>query len=194
MGLVADPHPDYPYAPDQFDREAETTSFHGAHRAEESFWRQNLLYVIIIAAAVLTLLVLLFVIGGMGRDNGGDAPAATSTASAPVEQQSPGASDGGGTSTPAQEVSRDTPVLVVNAGGQNGMAGEWRDELTSKGWTKVDISTADSRQEQAVVFYRDEADAASANQLAQEVGLDGAQQSDEYDARITFVAVESPQD
>ncbi len=193
MGRVADPHSDYPYAPDQFDREAETTSFHGAHRAEESFWRQNLLYVIIIAAAVLTLLVLLFVIGGMGRDTGGGTPVATPTTSAPAGE-SPAASDGGGETAPAQEVSRDTPVLVVNAGGQNGMAGDWRDELTSAGWTKVDISTADSRQEQAVVFYRDQADAASANELAHQVGLDGAQQSDEYDARITFVAVESPQD
>lgn len=188
---MADPRSDYPYAPDRFDREAETTSFHGAHRAEEPFWRQNLLYIVVIGAAVLTLLVLLFVIGGMnGNDGSGEdssSPAAAS--SAPAQP----ASDAGGAPAAAEEPNRGTGVVVYNASGENGLAGAWRDKLTADGWTKVDIKTSSNRQEQAVVFYRDEADAATANALAQEVGLEGAQQSDEYDSSITFLAVTPPE-
>lgn len=182
----------YPYPPDQFDREAEASTYHGAHRAEEPFWRQNLLYIVIIAAAIVTLLVLLFVIGGMGRDGGTDTAATTTaTTQAPPAEQQP--SDGGGQAPAAPEGDRSTPVLVINAGGENGMAGKWRTALADKGWTAVDIQTAQSRQEQAVVFYRSEEDAASAQLLAQEAGVGEAQQSDEYDARITFVAVQPPQ-
>lgn len=184
---MADAPDDYPYPPDQFDREAETTSFHGAHRAEEPFWRQNLLYIVVIAAAVLVLLGLLFAIGGMG--GGKDDP----TTSPTTTQAAPPASDAGGEPA-APQGDKTTPVLVVNAGGQKGMAGTWRDHLKSTGWTEVGIATAESRQEQPVVFYKDEADAATAQMLAQEAGVEGgAQQSDEYDARVTILVVNAPQ-
>lgn len=187
-GAVADS--EYPYPPDQFDREAEEATFHGAHRAEEPFWRQNLVYLIIIAAAVLTLLVLLFVIGGQGRGGSGDDAAtqgaSSSAASAP-------ASDGGSEQPAAPQADQATPVLVVNASGKSGLAGQWRDKLTGQGWSRVDIQTAKNRQQEAVVYYKDEADAASAQALAQAVGVPEAQQSDDYDARITFLAVDAPQ-
>lgn len=183
---MADAHSDYPYPPDQFDREAETTSFHGAHRAEEPFWRQNLLYIVVIAGAVLTLLALLLVIGGMGDDDREPTAApTTSQAAAP-------ASDAGGELAKPQG-DRATPVLVVNAGGQKGMAATWKKSLQDKGWTKVDVETAKSRQEQPLVFYKNEADAASAQMLAQDAGIEGgAQQSDEYDGRITILVVGAP--
>lgn len=185
---MADQHPEYTYAPDRFDREAESTSFHGAHRAEEAFWRQNLLYILIIAAAVVLLLVLLFVIGGMsgGKDS------SSGTATTPTTQSAAPASDGGGAAA-ASQGDRSTPVLVVNAGGQKGMAGTWKKTLGDKGWTHVDIQTAKTRQEKPVVFYRDEKDAASAKLVAQDAGIDGAQQSDDYDARITVIVVNPPQ-
>lgn len=185
---MTEPSPEYPYPPDAFDREADTTSFHGAHRAEEAFWRQNLLYIVVIAAAILTLLVLLFVVAGMGRDGGGsDAGASTAAPSS----EAPPASASAAPAEPQGD--RSTPVLVMNAGGQKGMAATWKSALEDKGWTNVDVQTAQSRQEQPVVFYRDEADAASANLLAQDAGLEGAQQSDEYDARITILVVNAPE-
>ena len=52
----------YPYPPDRFDDEADAVTFHGAHRAELPFWRENLLYIIIIGAAVVMLVVLLVVL------------------------------------------------------------------------------------------------------------------------------------
>lgn len=178
---------EYPYPPDQFDREAEQASYHGAHRAAEPFWRQNLLYIIIIAASVLTLLILLFVIGGMNRDtDSAEAPSPTAAATT-------SASASASLTASEAEGDRATPVLVVNASGENGLAGTWRSALKEKGWTNVGVDTSSTRQEKALVFYKDEKDAASAKLLAQDVGADGAQQSDDYDARITYLAVSKPE-
>lgn len=179
----------YPYPPDRFDDEADAVSFHGAHRAEEPFWRQNLIYLVIIAGAVVTLVVLLFLIGGMGRDGDERAeepttPAAT-TSEAPAEETTE-------EQAPPAEADRTLRVTVVNAGGINGMAGDWRDTLEQAGWTDVGVATADNVQQEPVVFYRNEADAATAQVLAQEVGAGEARQSDEYESPITFVAVTVP--
>lgn len=195
-GAVADSQ--YPYPPDRFDDEADAASFHGAHRAEEPFWRQNLIYLVIIAAAVVTLVVLLFVIGGTGRDSDERSEGPTTAVATETSEAVPG-TDGEGDATgentqdaPAAEPDRSTPVLVVNAGGINGMAGAWQEALEGEGWTEVGVATADNIQQEPVVFYRDEADAASAQGLADLVGAGEARQSDEYDARVTFVAVTEP--
>ncbi|MBK0332521.1 LytR C-terminal domain-containing protein [Brachybacterium sp. MASK1Z-5] len=183
---------EYPYPPDQFDEEATEVAYHGAHRAEESFWRQNLVYLIIIAVAVVVLLVLLFTIGGLGKSGDDRAEAPTTAASSQDDSsKSDDASDGGGEDQ--SEPDKSTPVLVMNAGGISGMAGAWEKSLTDAGWTKVGIGTADNVQQESVVFYRDDEDKASAQALADEVGAGDARQSDEYDNRITFVAVEQPE-
>lgn len=180
----------YPYPPDQFDREAEQATFHGAHRAEEPFWKQNLAYIIVIAVAFVTLLILLFAINGFG--GGSDDQAATPAQSSSAE--SGRASDGGGDEgEPAAKADKSTPVLVVNAGGINGMAGRWQSALEDDGWKDVGLSTADSRQEQPVVFYRDKKDKATAEKLAKDVDVKEVRQSDEYDNRITFLAVQDPE-
>lgn len=179
----------YPYPPDRFDDEADTVSFHGAHRAEEPFWRQNLLYIVIIGAALVMLIVLLFLIGGMG---GGDDDRAEDPTSAAASESSESPAEETTEEEPAAEPDLSTPVLVVNAGGINGLAGTWQETLEGDGWTEVGVSTADNVQQEPVVFYRDEADADTANALAEQVGAGEARQSDEYDARITFVAVGEP--
>lgn len=186
----------YPYPPDRFDDEADAASFHGAHRAEEPFWRQNLIYIVIIAAAFVTLIVLLFIIGGTGRDGDDRADDPTTTAAAETTEEAPegeGEGEGEGEEEPAPEPDLSTPVLVVNAGGINGMAGAWQEALEGEGWTEVGVATADNIQQEPVVFYRDEADADSAQALAELVGAGEARQSDEYDARVTFVAVTEPE-
>ena len=181
----------YPYPPDRFDDEADAVTFHGAHRAELPFWRENLLYIIIIGAAVVMLVVLLFVIGGMGGD--GDDRAADPTTASETEQ-SEGSDEGGDSVEEAPEPDLSVPVQVINAGGINGLAGTWSDELEGQGWEDVSVATADTPQQEAVVYYRDEADADTAQALAQQVGAGDASQSDEYEARVTFVAVTEPGD
>ena len=190
-GAVADSQ--YPYPPDRFDDEADAVSFHGAHRAELPFWRENLLYIIIIGAAAVLLVVLLFFIGSMGGD-GDDRAEDPTTAAAESAGEESSAAEGEEETTeePAPEADKSTPLLVVNAGGQGGLAGTWRDTLEEDGWEDVSVSTADNLQEEPVVFYRDEEDAETAQALAAEVGAGEARQSDEYEATVTFVAVEMP--
>lgn len=184
----------YPYPPDRFDDEADAVSFHGAHRAELPFWRENLLYIIIIGAAVVLLVVLLFFIGSMGGDGDGDdrADDPTTSAASESEEATEEATEAEPTEEPAPVADKSTPLLVVNAGGQNGLAGTWRDTLEEDGWEDVSVSTADNHQEEPVVFYRAEEDAETAQALAAEVGAGEARQSDEYNASVTFVAVEMP--
>ena len=187
-GSVADSQ--YPYPPDRFDDEADAVTFHGAHRAELPFWRENLLYIIIIGAAVVLLVVLLFVIGGMGGgDDGAEGPASASesASSEAAPEESP-------SEEPAPEPDLSVPVQVVNAGSINGLAGTWQEELQGEGWEDVSVATADSPQQEPVVFYRDEADADTAQALAEQVGAGEARQSDEYDSPLTFIAVTEPGD
>ena len=166
-GSVADSQ--YPYPPDRFDDEADAVTFHGAHRAELPFWRENLLYIIIIGAAVVLLVVLLFVIGGMGGgDDGAEGPASASesASSEAAPEESP-------SEEPAPEPDLSVPVQVVNAGSINGLAGTLQEELQGEGWEDVSVATADSPQQEPVVFYRDEADADTAQALAEQVGEGG---------------------
>jgi len=181
----------YPFPPDRFDDEADAVSFHGAHRAEEPFWRQNLLYIIIIGAALVMLIVLLFLIGGRGGDGDERAqdpttPAASESSEAPAEETTE-------EETPAPEADKSIPIQVINAGGINGLAGRWQSTLEDSDWAEVGVGTADNVQQEPVVFYHDQEDAETAQALADEVGAGEARQSDEYEARITYVAVDDPE-
>ena len=188
----------YPYPPDRFDDEADAVSFHGAHRAELPFWRENLLYIIIIGAAAVVLVVLLFMIGGMGgdEDDRAEDPVTTSAEATEGEgggEESPEAEETSAEeTTPPPAADKSTPLLVVNAGGQGGLAGTWRDTLEGEGWEDVSVATADDFQDQPEVHYRDEEDAETAQALAAELGVDEAVQSDEYDAAVVYLAVEFP--
>src|SRR5690606_34220977 len=166
-GAVADSQ--YPYPPDRFDDEADAVSFHGAHRAELPFWRENLLYIIIIGAAAVLLVVLLFFIGGMGG-GGDDRAEDPASAAEQSEEESAAEETEAEESEPAPEPDLSTPVLVVNAGGINGLAGSWQEALEGEGWEDVSVATADNPQQEPVVFYRDEADLDTAQALAERVG------------------------
>lgn len=184
----------YPYPPDRFDDEADAVSFHGAHRAELPFWRENLLYIIIIGAAAVLLVVLLFFIGGMGGGGGDDRAEDPTSAAEQSEEESAAEETEAEESEPPPEPDLSTPVLVVNAGGINGLAGSWREALEGEGWEDVSVATADNPQQESLVFYRDEADLDTAQALAERVGAGEARQSDEYDAAVTLIAVEEPGD
>src|SRR5699024_3051962 len=136
------------------------------------------------------LIVLLFIIGGMGGDGDERAedpttPAASETSSAPADEETTD-------EEASPEADKSVPVLVVNAGGINGLAGTWQDALEGEDWEDVSLSTADNQQQEPVVFYRDDEDQETAQALADEVGAGEARQSDEYDSPVTFVAVEMP--
>ena len=191
----------YPYEPDQFDREADQVGAHGAHRAEEPFFKRNLSTIIVIVAALLALALVLWAVSGLGKGSE-DAPApAESSASTPADSGDgkPAASDNGGeaaTEEPSEEaapeVNREAPVLVLNGKRKQGMAGRWQKALEEQGWTKVDTDTR-KRTKNAGVYYKNVEDKATAEALAKYVGVE-AEKSDKYRANITVVIVEEPGD
>ncbi|WP_262425744.1 LytR C-terminal domain-containing protein [Brachybacterium sp. Z12] len=119
-------------------------SFHGAHRAELPFWRENLLYIIIIGAAAVLLVVLLFFIGGMGGNGDDDRAEDPTSAAEQSEEESAAEETEAAEEEPAPEPDLSTPVLVVNAGGIDGLAGTWQDTLEGDGWEDVSVATADN--------------------------------------------------
>lgn len=191
----------YPYEPDQFDREADQVGAHGAHRAEEPFFKRNLSTIIVIVAALLALALVLWAVSGLGKGSE-DAPAPVeSSTSAPADSGDgkPAASDNGGegaTEKPSEEaapeVNREAPVLLLNGKRKQGMAGRWQKALEEQGWTKVDTDTG-KRTKNAGVYYKNDEDKATAEALAKYVGVE-AEKSDKYRSNITVVVVEEPGD
>lgn len=191
----------YPYEPDQFDREADQVGAHGAHRAEEPFFKRNLSTIIVIVAALLALALVLWAVSGLGKGSE-DAPAPVeSSTSAPADSGDGrlAASDNGGegaTEKPSEEaapeVNREAPVLLLNGKRKQGMAGRWQKALEEQGWTKVDTDTG-KRTKNAGVYYKNDEDKATAEALAKYVGVE-AEKSDKYRSNITVVVVEEPGD
>lgn len=197
----------YPYEPDQFDREADQVGAHGAHRAEEPFFKRNLSTIIVIVAALVALALVLWAVSGLGKGSENTPAPVDSSTSAPAEssEDDPAASDNGGegeqpseeaseepSEEAAPEVNKEAPVLVLNGKRVQGMAGRWQKALEEQGWTKVDTDTG-KRTKNAGVYYKNDEDKATAEALAKYVGVE-AEKSDKYRANITVVIVEEPGD
>ncbi len=197
----------YPYEPDQFDREADQVGAHGAHRAEEPFFKRNLSTIIVIVAALVALALVLWAVSGLGKGSENTPAPVDSSTSAPADssESDPAASDNGGegeqpseeaseepSEEAAPEVNKEAPVLVLNGKRVQGMAGRWQKALEEQGWTKVDTDTG-KRSKNAGVFYKDDEDQATAEALAKYVGVE-AEKSDKYRANITVVIIDEPGD
>lgn len=198
----------YPYEPDQFDREADQVGAHGAHRAEEPFFKRNLSTIIVIVAALVALALVLWAVSGLGKGSENSPAPVESSTSAPAAsgEDAPVASDnggdqgdnGGGDATekpseePAPEVDRESPVLVLNGKRKQGMAGRWQKALEEQGWTKIDTDTG-KRSKNAGVYYKNDEDQATAEALAKYVGVE-AEKTDKYKANITVVIIDEPGD
>ncbi|WP_058234888.1 LytR C-terminal domain-containing protein [Devriesea agamarum] len=178
---------DYPHPPDEFDFEAQQTRHQGAHRAEEPFWRRNLVYLIVGAVAliaVLALVISLIVTGG-GVGDKGSQPSAEPTAAGPSGSPTHNPQ-------PPAAVDKTLKVRVLNGSGISGLAGDWKRSLQRSGWTNVGTGNSANRQQDPIVFYKNEANRGAAEALAQEVGAGQPQQSSDYESPITFIATREP--
>ncbi|SHX13647.1 Uncharacterised protein [Mycobacteroides abscessus subsp. abscessus] len=197
----------YPYEPDQFDREADQVGAHGAHRAEEPFFKRNLSTIIVIVAALVALALVLWAVSGLGKGSENTPAPVDSSTSAPADssESDPAASDNGGegeqpseeaseepSEEAAPEVNKEAPVLVLNGKRKQGMAGRWQKALEEQGWTKVDTDTG-KRSKSAGVYYKNDEDQATAEALAKYVGVE-AEKTDKYKANITVVIIDEPGD
>ncbi|MCT1867194.1 LytR C-terminal domain-containing protein [Dermabacter sp. p3-SID358] len=196
----------YPYEPDQFDREADQVGAHGAHRAEEPFFKRNLSTIIVIVAALVALALVLWAVSGLGKGSENTPAPVDSSVSAPADSgengsDDPAASDSGGnegaaseepSEEPAVEANREAPVLLLNGKRKQGMAGRWQKALEEQGWTHIDTDTG-KRSKTAGVYYKRDEDKATAEALAKYVGVE-AEQSDKYKANIVVVVIDEPGD
>lgn len=197
----------YPYEPDQFDREADQVGAHGAHRAEEPFFKRNLSTIIVIVAALVALALVLWAVSGLGKGSENTPASVDSSTSAPADSSESGsaASDSGGegeqpseeaseepSEEAAPEVNKEAPVLLLNGKRKQGMAGRWQKALEEQGWTHIDTDTG-KRSKNAGVYYKRDEDKATAEALAKYVGVE-AEQSDKYKANIVVVVIDEPGD
>ncbi len=188
MGGVASNENEYPYAPDQFDHEADRTGAHGAHREDEPFWKRNLAYLLIALAAILALIAAIWILTSLGGNDSPE-PAATQSSEANKDAEKPSATPTEEeSSTPPADKSR--PVLVLNGTKKSGLAGDWKGKLEDEGWEKVDTDTGKSA-DQPGVFYKDDEDLGTATELAKLLGVE-PEKSTEHSASITVIVTERP--
>ena len=180
---------------------------HGAHRAEEPFFKRNLSTIIVIVAALVALALVLWAVSGLGKGSENTPASVDSSTSAPADssESDPAASDNGGegeqpseeaseepSEEAAPEVNKEAPVLVLNGKRKQGMAGRWQKALEEQGWTKVDTDTG-KRSKSAGVYYKNDEDQATAEALAKYVGVE-AEKTEKYKANITVVIIDEPGD
>lgn len=183
---------EYPYAPDEFDIEADSVAVSGSHRMDDPFWKSNLKYIVIGAVALLAIILAFALLGQLGGKKGPEAPAPNASASSTAQPTTqPSESAAAETTEPAEEADKTTKVLVANGTATSGLAKRWEEDLRAKGWENISTNNG-SRTDATVVYYRDEADKDTANALAKEIGAGEAQQSDDYKTPIVVHVAGEP--
>ncbi|MGW6130052.1 LytR C-terminal domain-containing protein [Cellulomonas sp. NPDC055163] len=182
----------YPYPEDEFDAAEDLDGPRGVHRAPRSRWRALLPFAIVLVVfAGLGAGVLLYLANsdvtlpaglGSGTTAGDDAGDGTSEG-----EGDPAAEEGGEATDPAEGDAAEeppatdpvapapdfaAPVTVFNAAKVAGLAGETAETLTSAGFTNVDTGNhTGAGVDGTTVFYANEAQRATADAVAQALGI-----------------------
>jgi hypothetical protein len=183
----------YPYPEDEFDAAEDLDGPRGVHRAPRSRWRALLPFAIVLVVfAGLGAGVLLYLANsdvtlpaglGSGTTAGDDAGDGATDGEGDAA-----AEDGGEATDPAQggDTAVDPPptepvapaadfgaaVTVFNAAKVAGLAGETAETLTSAGFTNVDTGNhTGAGVDGTTVFYADESQRATADAVAQALGI-----------------------
>ena len=124
-----------------------------------------------------------------------EADASNTDSSADAQQnddaQSDQNSDQTDNATPQQAVNTGTEVRVVNATNITGYAQSKADVLTQAGYTSVSASNPTGNvPSQTVVWYQNETDKATAENVAQTLGISNVQQSDGLVTPIVVVLLD----
>lgn len=164
----------------------------GVHRGNTSLLSRTIPYIIVLVVAVLSGLLVWGVYSGELSKTFGFKPIASTTQTttkknvdSKVESKKQDTqkqdTDKDSTQTqpqtPAPTVNKQTEVEVVNASGINGYAGQKKAVLDQAGYTNV-LADNPSGQipDQTVVWYGDEADKATAQDVATTLGIGSVQQ------------------
>lgn len=197
---------DYPYADDEFDAPAGPDVPRGVHRAPRSAWSRwwPFLVVIIVVPAIAYGLVTY-----ASRDNSPSTPASSSTSKAPSgEASTPAKSTEPSDETssesaespeptseaPTPEVDLTTGVTVYNAAGIKGLAASTVTTLEGAGFTNVTgTNFSGTKPDVSTVYYASDDQKATADLVAETVGLDTVTQSEsDADDGISVVLIAAP--
>ncbi len=172
---------EYSYPEDEFDVPSNPDVPRGVHRAPRSAWSRWWPFLVVLVAAPALAFVL---VNLAARD--GNLPALPGTSQAPDagdETPSDTPTDGetaaeGDTETPPAEEpaapapALDTPVVVLNAANISGLAAAQAEQLTTAGFTAVTTGNfTDTKPDDSTVYYASEDQKATADLVAQTLGL-----------------------
>lgn len=171
---------EYPYPEDEFDVPSNPDVPRGVHRAPRSAWSRwwPFLLVLVLAPTLAFVLVNL-----AARD--GNLPTLPGTSDSPVADEPQPEEPADGEEAPADEGAEtppveepvapapvmETPVVVLNAAGIGGLAGEQAEKLTAAGFTAVTTGNTQASTDDSVVYYASEDQRATADLVAQTLGL-----------------------
>lgn len=199
---------EYPYPEDEFDVPADPDAPRGVHRAPRSAWSRWWPFVaVLVLAPVLAYGAV--TVWGMLNEPGTSDPGASTADEVPGDTTDDGATDDGtgeqpaegeGTPTepdaaPAPQPVLSTPVVVLNAAGIAGLAGQQQEKLTGAGFTAV--TTGNSEGEGltgSTVFYASEDLKATADLVGQTLGIAAVTLSaDDAPGGISVVLLTDPE-
>lgn len=195
---------DYPYPDDEFDATDPATPL-GVHRAPRTWWSRWWPFVVVVLVA--PVLAFLAVTYAADQDTPSSGSNDNPTTSAPPTSEEPSSSETA--STPAEEPAEtpeETPseepaaepdtaagVLVLNGSGISGLAGRTGEDLESAGFTNVSTGNYSGDLDASTVFYASEELRATADLVAQTIGVDAVELDPaEAGDAITVVLITDP--
>ncbi|MCT1767287.1 LytR C-terminal domain-containing protein [Brevibacterium casei] len=78
-------------------------------------------------------------------------------------------------------------VDVLNGSGVSGVAKRFSDAVEEKGWTIGKVGNYSTARSDSVVYYKDKGSAAQAKLVADALGIEATEQSDDFTADLTVV-------
>jgi hypothetical protein len=188
---------EYSYPEDEFDVPSNPDVPRGVHRAPRSAWSRWWPFLVVL---VLTPVLAFAAVNYMARD--GNLPSLPGTSQTPDAQDPPPETEGETPTEPeappveepvAPTPKMDTPVVVLNAASIGGLAKTQAAKLTTAGFTAVTTGNIEAKTADSVVYYATEDQSATAQLVADTLGL-GAPSLSPADAGtgISVVLVTDP--
>ncbi|WEV46013.1 LytR C-terminal domain-containing protein [Bifidobacterium sp. ESL0690] len=177
----------------------------GVHRGNTSLLSRSIPYVIVIIVAIIAgLLVWGFYSGELQKTFTGHSQTQSQTTTAPktlkkkkvVKQDTDTKSDTSNSTNqqqqaapqPAQQVNKQTAVQVINATQTSGYAAQKKAVLDQAGYTQVTAGNASGTlPSSTVVWYQNDADKATAQDVANTLGIQAVQQQNGIQQAIVVV-------
>ncbi|NUU18920.1 LytR C-terminal domain-containing protein [Cellulomonas humilata] len=169
---------EYSYPEDEFDVPSNPDVPRGVHRAPRSAWSRWWPF---LAVVVLAPVLAFAAVNYLARD--GNLPSLPGTSTAPEAQDetpadtpTEGETPADTETTPVDEPAAptpvlDTPIVVLNAASIGGLAATQAEKLTTAGFTAVTTGNTEATTDDSVVFYATEDQVATAQLVADTLGL-----------------------